>query len=291
MGRGGEPGRLAQRAAAAAGAGLPLGDALRRAGFPEEDCVVFDAGAATGRIGEICNRLADHYEKLATARAAILTRSLYPVFLLHFAVILLAIPHALLAGANPLPSIAIGLGGFYAAVSVVILAASALRAAFARHCATCAILLLIPGLGFWFRTRTNARFARIFSLFVRSGGGLLRGLELAGASSGSALLRRSTQEAVSAVRSGSTLSTAIAGRAGLATEIERAIQIGDRSGRLDEETLRAAETLEARSLKLLDALAEWLPRLLYIGVVLYAGWRILGTAFQIGGAFNEVLDQ
>jgi len=66
--------------------------------------------------------------------------------------------------------------------------------------------------------------------------------------------------------------------------------VGDHSGRLDEETQRAAEALQTKAIAQLDALAEWMPRILYVGVALYVGWRIISTAMQVGGAVGEALD-
>jgi type IV pilus assembly protein PilC len=149
---------------------------------------------------------------------------------------------------------------------------------------------LVPLLNLWWITWTGARFASVFALFVKSGGGLLRGLDLAGAASGSALIREATRRTVAEVKSGQSLTDAITGHSGLPEEVERAIQVGDSSGRLEEECSRAADQLQSRAMALLDAVAEWLPRLLYVGVLIFVGWGILQMGMQVGGAFGEVLD-
>lgn len=290
LGRGRTGGGLARVIAEELARGSSLSQAFRVVGFPEEDCAILDAGAETGRLEEICARLSEYYARMADARAAVLSRSLYPVVVLHLAIILLAIPTALLTGGNAWISSFLALGAFYGATVLVFAGTASLSQALKRHASVCVGVLRVPGLGLWFRTRSNARFARVFSLFVRSGTGVLRGLATAGNSSGSALIAQSAREIVEAVRGGSSLGDAVTGRPGLADEIERAIRVGDHSGRLDEESLRAAETLENRFLALLSLLAEWLPRILYAVMVFYVGWRIISTALQIGDAMGNLLE-
>ena len=72
--------------------------------------------------------------------------------------------------------------------------------------------------------------------------------------------------------------------------LPRSIEIGEHSGRLAEESQRAAELFKNKSLKALDALAQWTPRILYAAIVLFTGWRILTFASDFANSINSALN-
>ncbi len=289
-------GRGPARLAATILRGLTNGDAVPKAfagaGFSSGDCAVVEAGTTSGHLDTIFVSLASHYERLAKARSAVIAKSLYPIFVLHLAVVLLAIPVAMIGGTKTgyVVSVLGTLCAFYSLAAIVVFVWWAICRAFAGSPAMARFVLLLPGVGAWLETWTGSRFASVFSLFVTSGGSLLRGLELAGASSGSALIHRASILTIAGVREGRPLSDAFTGHPGVPREIERAVQVGDHSGRLDEESRRAAEALQDKAIAQLDALAEWMPRILFVGILLYVGWRIIATVMQVGGAVGEALD-
>jgi type II secretory pathway component PulF len=53
--------------------------------------------------------------------------------------------------------------------------------------------------------------------------------------------------------------------------------VGEETGRLDEELKRMAADLRQEALGTLETLADWLPKLLYVGIVLYLAWKIVGV--------------
>lgn len=275
---------------------LEAGDSPERAfaaaGFSPGDCAVVEAGASAGRLDQVFAELAAHYERLTAARSKVITSLLYPLLVLHLGAVLLAIPPAIIDSSPTVfvRGVLTALGIFYA-VGLVSFAAWGLAVRLYRESpASASLIAWIPGVGRWLLISTGSRFSSLFSLFVRSGGRPLRGLELAGEACGSALLRRAASQTAAQVRSGSPLADSFSGRPGVPEEIERAIQVGDHSGRLDEESLRAAKALDQKAANQLDALAEWLPRLIYLTITLYIGWRIIGTALQVAGAIGNALD-
>lgn len=267
-------------------------DAFAAAGFPQSDCAVIEAGASTGHLDFVLGQLAEHYDRLEKARSSIIAKSIYPLVVVHLAIFLLAIPDAIIRGSTVAYFWQVGtaLIVLYGLLAVLGFGFVILGRLYASSVPASQGILAVPLVGAWMRTWTGSRFASVFSLFVRSGGSLLRGMELAGASSGSVLIRQTTLETIAAVRGGQSLADAIAGSPGLPEEIERAIQVGDHSGRLDEECQKAAEALIAKSMALLNALAEWFPRILYIGVLLYVAYRIISVMMGIGGEMNKLLE-
>ena len=91
------------RAAAAARSAAPalsinLDVALEAGGFSVVDREILAAGEQSGRLEEACRELADYYAQLAKGRNRAIAASLYPVFILHLAALLLSIPPAIIDG-------------------------------------------------------------------------------------------------------------------------------------------------------------------------------------------------
>jgi type II secretory pathway component PulF len=209
---------------------------------------------------------------------------------IHLAAVLLAIPPAVLAGDAGvfLRDAAVCLGAFYLILAVCFGCVSLIRKLFASSDGAADLLGRLPLIGGWLLAWTGARFTAVFGMLVRSGSGPLKALEIAGRACGNARLRALALAAIPGVKAGSTLAEALA--SARPREIARALSVGETSGRLDDEAEAAAQRLEESAIARLDAFAEWLPRLLYIGVTLYVGWRIVETALTIGNSVGSALD-
>jgi type II secretory pathway component PulF len=282
----------ARAVSAAVARGEAVAPAFRAAGFSVGECAVIEAGETSGRLDHVFAELAEHHKRLAAARAQIVARSLYPVFVIHFAALLLPIAPAVLTGDfwEYVRRVVAILAGFYLVLLLVWTAGRGVAAAFASSASAGRLLAMVPVLGRWLVMWCGARFASTFSLYLASGGGILRGIEVAGRASGSALLAASVAGAAQKVKAGAPLGDSFRSLPGMPAEVSRAVQLGDQSGHLDRETARAASDLTARSLAGLEALAEWTPRILYTGVVLFVGWSIIQTALRIGAEVGSVLD-
>jgi type II secretory pathway component PulF len=267
------------------------GRAFREAGFSESDAAVIEAGEATGRLDTVFLDLEAYYRQLANARRTIIAKSLYPVLVLHLGAVLLAIPPAIMEGgwpaffAHALPILA----AFYAALFAGAVFWRIVRALLSRDRGTARLLMQIPLFGTFLRDWTAWRFASVLSLYAGAGGSLLRAFETAGSCSGNAVLRSASASAISLVRTGQGLTEAFRKQKGIPEVLERAIEVGEHSGRLDEETSRAAEIFKEKTLGALDALAQWTPRILYILIVLFIGWRIIRTALDVANSVNSAL--
>jgi len=267
------------------------GRAFREAGFSASDAAVIEAGEATGRLDVVFLELEDYYRQLADARRSIISQSIYPVLVLHLGAALLAIPPAITEGgwpaflAHSLPI----LGVFY----VALFAASILwrlgRALLSRNAAAALFLMRIPLFGPFLRDWTAWRFSSVLSLYAGAGGSLLRAFEIAGSSCGNAHLNGATSSAIALVRAGQSLGEAFRRQRHIPELLERAIDVGENSGRLDEETRRAARIFREKTLGTLDALGQWTPRILYIVIVLLLGWRIIGVASEISNSVNDAV--
>ena len=268
-----------------------VGLTFRDAGFSESDAAIIQAGEATGRLDAVFLELGDYYRQLAEARGTIITKSIYPVLVLHAGAVLLAIPPAILNGGWPtflaqsLPILA----GFYAALMLGALFWRIARSLLSHNAGAAGILMRVPGLGHFLTNWTAWKFTSVLSLYAGAGGSLLRALETAGASCENALLKSSTIRAISEVQKGESLGGAFRNQPGVPELLLRSIEIGEHAGRIDEESRRAAEIFKTRTLSALDAFAQWTPHILYTLIVLFTGWRIIALASDMADSVDSFL--
>jgi type II secretory pathway component PulF len=269
-----------------------LGEAFRRSGFSESDAAIIQAGEASGRLDAVFLELAQFYAQLAQARRTVIAKSIYPVLVFHLAVILLAIPPAMLNGGWPVflaQSLPILLG-FYLCVLLGAVLWRIARSSLSRGPVSAKAIIRIPVLGRFFLNWTLWKFTSVLSLYIAAGGSLLRAFEMAGTACENASLAASTTAALSRVKRGESLSEAFRKQPDVSEPLLRSIEIGEHSGRLYEESRRAAELFKHETLQCLEAFAQWSPRLLYVSVVIFTGWRIITTVSTFGSQIDSTLN-
>jgi len=282
---------LARRIAAEMKMDGRIEEAFRRAGLDTADCAAIEAAADSGRIESVCEDLSLYHTRLASVRSEIIKKSLYPIFMFLFTPLALSLPRAVLESSPQMYIHAVlAIYVVMATVALVLIFAwSAIVRGYRRSSMLNHMVSWIPLVGGWLDFWSGARFASVFSMYLRCGGSLLRGLTLAGEASHSVALDRCARRAVEAIRDGATLTEAVGERVPL--EVARAIKIGEETGTLDIETHRAAQELEARAFRRLDVLSEWIPRLLYIAMVVYVGYSIVSMMnTEIFGRFDSLMD-
>ena len=269
-----------------------VGEAFRRAGFSESDAAIIQAGDASGRLDAVFVELAEFYAQLGQARRTVIAKSIYPVLVLHLAAILLAIPPALLDGgwtmflAQSLPILV----GFYLSILLGAVLWRIARSLLSRSSLSATTIIRIPVLGRFLLNWTLWKFTSVLSLYIAAGGSLLRAFEMAGTACQNAALRASTTAALSRVKHGERLSEAFRKQPDFSEALLRSIEVGEHAGRLDEESRRAAEFFKQQTFQSLDAFAEWSPRVLYLSVVVFTGWRIIMTVSNFGSHIDSTLN-
>jgi len=266
--------------------------AFRETGFEPSDIAVIQAGEMAGAIEPIFTELSAYYAELAKARTTIVDASLYPLVVMHLGVLLLAIPKAIMGdgwktyASTVLPTLL----GFYAVVIVVIFLWKFTASSYGSSRPVAEILARVPLLGYFLTMWTGWRFAAILSLYVKAGGGISRGLETAGSSCGSSLLAAATCQAGQQLQSGRSLGVILRCKGGVPEALERAAEVGTHAGRLDEELPRAAQILRDRTMKFLVSFTFWMPKILYIVIVLYMGYQCVVTMQGVYKGVDQALD-
>ncbi|WP_174291430.1 type II secretion system inner membrane protein GspF [Sphingomonas bacterium] len=246
--------------------GRRLADAMARApkSFPSLYRAMVAAGESSGTLPTILDRLAVLLERQAEIRGKLVTALAYPTIL---AVVALGVVTALMMFVVPqvveqfdtvgqqLPFLtrlvisvsavlvgwwwvmllvvaALGIGGWYALKDPAI------------RLAVDTALLRVPLLGRLLRDLHAARMARTLGTMVASRLPLLEGLTLTGGTIHNRRLRQASDEIVTAIRGGGSLSSAMRRTGVFPPLLTYLAASGEAAGRLDEMLERAADYLE-----------------------------------------------
>ena len=260
--------------------GRTVGEAFatQRSGITPLEASVISAVEKSGQLDHGLRELSDYFAALAQARETIIKRLTYPVFLLHFGILVLSVPTFVLKSSAEFFRDVGGTFVFiYAAVAIVAMTTPVLRDLGAGSGFVDRLVNAIPLLG---RVRSSfalSRFCTVYGLQLDAGVNIIDALISAGESSRSGSIRAAVAAAVPEVRAGSQVGPLLAASGAFPMEILQTIIVGEETGKLVEELQRIAKDLREEALAKLETLADWLPKLLYVGIVLFLGWKILGV--------------
>jgi type IV pilus assembly protein PilC len=139
---------------------------------------------------------------------------------------------------------------------------------------------LIPLVGGVRRDMALSRFSAAYDMQLEAGVNVLGALEASGRASASATYRDAIQRAVSDVRAGEPVSTALVATHAFPERVIRAFMVGEESGRLDQELRKLSDEYRRGGLRKVEALSEWIPRLVFIAVAVAIGWKVV--SFYMG---------
>jgi type II secretory pathway component PulF len=273
-------------------AGGSLADAVgeHEAVFPALHRELIGVGERTGSVERVLRHLATMMEQMEAIRREITAQMFYPLLLLHLSVVVAPLPALVFTrdyGAYGL-SVLLSLGVLYGVAAVLWgLSRRILRDRLTLAAAD-RLVLALPMVGKLHRDLSLTRFFAALKALLNAGIGILEAMPRAGAASGSALLAAAAREAAPALKRGEPLLTAMA--AALPPDALSLMTTGQESGRLDEMLDHLERHFFEESRRRLRALASWLPKLIYIGSVLWVGWQILEMGRGYGRLLSGAMD-
>lgn len=278
------------------GEGLGVAESLRVHGGAAVDgleIALLAAGERSGRLAPVLEHLARYHAAVAEAEKKARRALIYPLLLLHVAIVLPEIPGALQAGtgaAGFAAGLLLRLGLLWGALlGVGWLWRRASRRA-VEEPGLDRLLGQLPLLGASRRHWAQARFCQVFHA------GLLAALRpsdccrLAGEAAQSGALRAGAEVAARRVEAGEPLAEALAAAAVFDPLLVNAVATAEASGGLDEEMRRWARAESLRADEAVDRAAVWLPRLGYVLVVGYVVWRIFRLMLGYFAEFSRLLE-
>jgi type II secretory pathway component PulF len=104
----------------------------------------------------------------------------------------------------------------------------------------------------------------------------MESLREASRASRSGLIHAAVTRALPEVRRGAQAGEQLARtRGAFPKEMMGAIIVAEETGRLDQTLTRLAEENQAEGFRRVDLAAEWIPRFIYISIVVYLGWQVI----------------
>ncbi len=224
------------------GEGLSLEEALRRHQTPTWAAALIAAGEHCGRLAETCDHLATLYHDLLINRRQLINRLLYPLLVLHAALVLPAVPMVVLE--NRLWPMALGPLILWAGVAILV---ATWRLIVHRWAAG---LVLLPPLSLVGRPYISGRICRVLAIAAEAGMLHDRALSLAASACGNRIITAKLENAAQAMTGGHqpSITTAL-GQITIIDDSSLAlINSGEQAGALPD-ALRRAANLEEEQLR------------------------------------------
>ena len=284
-------------------AGVTLHQAAKEYGPPFDDMTtgMLRAADASGRNAEIMHQLADLLERSVELRREIVGAVIYPVMiaiLIAASVVILIVfvlPRVMkpILSADlelPLPTVILmGVSDFIANWWMVILGAIVMVVFAARSWIASAenrlrfdeFLLRVPIAGQLIRDIAVARFTRTLGTLVSAGIPILSALKIVRDTLGNAALTRAIDQVSDKVTTGQSLADPLERSGHFPPLLVQIVNIGERSGRLEQMLLHAAGSFDRQVNNSLKIFTRILPTILLIVMALVASFVLAAILLPI----------
>jgi type IV pilus assembly protein PilC len=275
------------RASLSNGASIAEAFAAQQPTISALEAGIFAASDRAGCLDKGLTQAAEYYDAIADAQSRMWSKSAYPIFVLHFAALASAVPGYFKG--EGLDQILTSFGIYVSVIWAIILGGLALVRLLLRVAERSAtldgVLRILPPIGKLRRSFALSRFCSAYNMQLEAGVNVFASLEAAACASASATISSAITRALPDVRTGSQVAAALEKTGAFPRPMLRALLVGEDSGKLDQQLRRLTEEYRTTSIKRLDTIADWIPKLVYLGILIYIGREIIG---YYSGYLNQV---
>jgi len=267
--------------------GRTISEAGYRAGiFDDTQKALIQAAETSGRLTEVYGQLACYYSGLSMRINKVKSRLWLPALVL--AIALLVQPLPALVGSQ------ISLGGYLqlslgrlvaiAAAIFILLRLPGILRALGAGAAWNRLLLGVPVVAQWIVARQLNGFFFVLAMLLEGGLAFAEALPKAVATIRNDALRERFAPALAMSGSGASVAGTLAEVSVIDATMLQVVDSSEQSGKLASGILQFNQ-LEAETLSLQDdALAAWLPRVIYVLVAVWMAYSVLGSQLGAGAA-------
>ena len=263
---------------------LQRGKAISEAGYraglfsPTQQALVH-AAENSGKLAIVYKQLADHYSARSSRLQRIRSRLYFSICILVIALFVNPLPALVNGSISPGEYFLQSLGSLLSMmIGVWLLLNSAgfiSKIGFASHLHT--LQLKTPLLASWLITRQLNEFFFILGILLEAGLAFSTALPKAVATIPNTQLRNYFQSALISARTGASVAEVLSKVSVIKPSMIQIIHSSEQSGKLSNDLLHFSK-IEAESLSLADdALAEWLPRLVYSIIAAWIAYSIIAN--------------
>jgi type IV pilus assembly protein PilC len=259
------------------------------------DTALIEAGERSGRLDACFRMLADYYSERARTVKMVLSQLIYPVGLVHFAVFIFMIVLPFAASQFNASLIwlfikaALALSPLYAGTALMIYALQSKHGEDWRARIE-SLLRPVPILGTARHYLALSRLAAALEALINAGVNIVDAWTLAATASGSPAFRRAVATWKPQLAAGRTPAELVRACRLFPETFANLYASGEVSGKLDETLRRLYAYYQEEGTLKLQAFATWVPRLIYLIVVMFIAYNIihfwLGYFNQISNATN-----
>ncbi|MEI7728842.1 MAG: type II secretion system F family protein [Verrucomicrobiota bacterium] len=268
--------------------GRTFADSLEKTGgvVPAFDLALIRAGELSGRLDQCLHLLADYYDDRARLVKQVISELAYPAALFHFAILSFPFPDLFVTGnvwVYAFKTLGVLLPVYGAVLALIYVMQG--RHGDAWRARIEQILHRVPLLGKARKNLALARLAAALEALISAGLPIFKAWDIAVDACGSPALRRAVHSWKPAWASGLTPAQTVQASPEFGDLFKRLYLSGEVSGKLDHE-LRHLHTLyQEDGTRQLHQVVQWLPRLVYFGIMLFIAYRVI-SFYQ--GYFNQI---
>jgi len=273
--------------------GSTFTEALRGVGqpLPEFDIALIEAGEQSGRLDQCFKLLSEFYSERGRMASEVISNLLYPAFMFHFA--LLIFPTSLLVGlvwrGETGPFIVSKVAILVPTYGVIFFLLWSFQSQRSRRWRAFMEQLMraIPLVGSTMKNLALARLSAALEALINAGVTIIEAWDLAARASGSAQIIRAVQRGKPQMVGGELPSDVISAQ-GIYPELFcSSYRTGEVSGHLDEALRRLYRHYLNEATTGLRRLTEWLPKLIYLGILIGIGYFVISFW---AGYFKQIND-
>jgi type IV pilus assembly protein PilC len=274
--------------------GLTLAESLETAPKKQVDALetsLLSAAERGGKIELATRQLSEHYELQAQLWQQILRAMIYPIIVLHAAIVLPSVGVFVGGGGTIWEAIGKPLLIAYALVAAVWLGGRWLWEQGQWSDSIDSLLNRIPGLGSWRKSLSLARFCQALGIQLQAGENVAKAVASAGKASATANLKHATKAMAQTIsQEGCPLGPLLLMSNHFNPDLAQILSTSETAGRLELESLERARKLMDTARNSAATTGMWVPKLLYAPIALYAVWRIFSFYRDYIGNLTKGLD-
>ena len=254
--------------------------------FSDFEISIIHSGEVTGNLENSLDSIAGDLEKTRKRQRRFFIGILYPLILLHAAILIPPIRFLLLEGLIPyLQAVYRPLVYLYLFFLVILAGVKIIRRSARLRMLRDRLLWSTPIIGGITRKLCISRFANCLALSLKAGLNPDVALKTSSSASGNDVIKVRISESEKFLREEGIAGVLKRARIFPDTVIEMALT-GERSGKIDEMLLRIAASLENDATTTINVLLVVIPVVIYLGVALYIACIIIGFYLHL---FQDIL--
>jgi len=261
--------------------------------LPDFDLTLIEAGERSGRLDACFRALADYYNQRAALAKQMISQTLYPAFLIHFAALVFWVVLPLAAAQLDFSRLPIfftkallKLSPLYLFVALIIFINQAKHGEKWRALME-KILSFVPVLGSARRSLALSRLAMALEALISAGVNIVEAWDLAAVASNSPALRRAVADWKSHFADGRTPAELVHSSKNFPETFANLYHSGEISGKLDETLRRLHAFYQEDGTYKFQLIAQWVPKIIYLIVAIGVGYKIIQF---YTGYFNQAVN-